>query len=119
MIAAPSGSKGSAFCTVKSMPFTLMLNMFLVQFFGDLAQRRIFRHTGIGKQDIKPTFSCLIGRKAVEIAELGHVPWGRYVFPISLTAVSSSVARRPVMKTYAPSGQTPSRSQVRCRCCRR
>ena len=27
MIAAPSGSKGSAFCTVKSRPLTLMLNI--------------------------------------------------------------------------------------------
>ena len=27
MITAPSGSKGSAFCTVKSKPLTLMLNI--------------------------------------------------------------------------------------------
>ena len=53
MIAAPSGISGSAFCTVNSIPFTLMLKIEVEKFFGDLAERRIFRDAGIGEHDIE------------------------------------------------------------------
>ena len=68
MIAAPSGSKGSAFWTVKSRPFTLMLNSSLIS-----PSAEYFATPG--KQDIKPALLLPdLGEQAVEIAELGHVP---------------------------------------------
>jgi hypothetical protein len=53
MIAEPSGISGSAFCTVNSIPFTLMPKIEFVEFLGDFAERCIFRHASIEIVEIR------------------------------------------------------------------
>ena len=48
--------------------------MGVVELFGDLAERRIFRDPGIGEDDIQPAFVLFDDREnAVEIVEVRHV----------------------------------------------
>src|SRR5262245_35288492 len=74
MIEAPSGSSGSAFCTVKSTPLHVDAEDRVVQLLGDRAQGRKLHDAGIGEDKVEP---ALLPRdlceEAIEVAEVRHV----------------------------------------------
>src|SRR5262245_14332963 len=80
---APSRSNGSAFWTVKSMPFTLVLNIVSKNSSVDRAERRIFRNPGVCEYDIQPALLIFDLRdQAIEIRQVRHIALnGGHVFP--------------------------------------
>jgi hypothetical protein len=101
IIEAPSGSSGSAFCTVKSKPFYIDVEGQVIELLGYLAEGSILRHTGIGEYDIELTLLARdLCEQAIKIAKVRHV--SSHAGYIS-TATANSGSRRPVMKTCAPS----------------
>ncbi len=74
MIDAPSGMSGRAFCTVKSVPFTLMSKCRSKCLLGDRAERRALGDAGVREQDVDVTAHLLDRREhAVEVVELRDV----------------------------------------------
>src|SRR6266404_3817955 len=75
MIEAPSGRSGSAFCTVKSRPFTLMLKDRVIELLGNGAERGELRDSGIGEHNIELALLPLdLCEETIQIAKVRHVP---------------------------------------------
>ena len=104
-IAAPAGISGSAFCTVKSVPFTL-----IPKYLSKCASVTCSSGTNspppaLAKRMSRRPFCCLMAskRRSRSARFATSLRIAVMLLPISFTAASSSAWRRPVMKTYAPS----------------
>src|SRR6266478_9539563 len=74
MIDAPSGNSGSAFCTVKSRPFTLMSKIASQCSSVILPKGGVLRNAGIGEHNIELALLPLdLREEAIKIAQVRHV----------------------------------------------
>src|SRR6267142_2438565 len=105
MIEAPSGSKGSAFCTVNSRPFTLPSKSESKCSSVILPRGATFNPPALANTMSSVPFSRVIcAKRRSRSPRFDTSPWTPVTWPpISLTAAANSGSRRPVMKTYAPS----------------
>src|SRR5215467_3971371 len=105
MIEAPSGSNGSAFCTVKSTPFTLMLKIESKNSSVIVPRGANFATPALAKTMSSLPFSRLIcAKRRSRSPRFDTSPWTPVTWrPISSTAAAVSGSRRPMMKTQAPS----------------
>src|SRR5713226_2351851 len=105
MIEAPSGSSGSAFCTVKRRPFTLMSKIESKSSSVILPKGAYFAIPAFANTISSLPFSRLIcAKRCSRSPRFDTSPCTPVTFlPISFTARANSGSRRPVMKTYAPS----------------
>ena len=73
-IAAPAGISGSAFCTVKSVPFTLIPKILVEVRLGNLFERHKLAATRVGKEDVEAAL-LLLDRveKAIQVGEVGDI----------------------------------------------
>jgi len=60
MMEPPSFRSGSAFCTVKSAPFTLMLNILSKWLFRHRFERSEFSQARVGEDDIDPPLALTV-----------------------------------------------------------
>src|SRR5579864_3960662 len=105
MTDAPSESRGSAFCTVKSTPFTFTSKVVSKSSSVILPIGAYFATPAFANRISSLPFCCLIcPYRRSRSGRLETSPRTPATFlPISLTAALNSASRRPVMKTYAPS----------------
>jgi hypothetical protein len=114
MIEAPSGINGSAFCTVKSVPFTLVSKRALhigvkdevVELLGDRSERGIPRHPGALANTMSslPLSRLTCAKRRSRSSKFDTSPCTPATFlPMSFTAASNPDCLRPVIKTNAPS----------------
>src|SRR5712672_363488 len=106
MIDAPSGISGSAFCTVKRRPFTLLLKS--ASYFSSVIVPN--GASGSAPPALANTISSLpfsrliCAKRRSRSPRFDTSPCTPVTFlPISFTAAANSCSRRPVMNTYAPS----------------
>src|SRR5262245_38327402 len=105
MIEAPSGSSGSAFCTVNRRPFTLTSKSASYSS-SVIVPRGAYRATpALAKTMSSLPFSRRIwANRRSRSSRFDTSPRTAVTScPTSLTAAASSGSRRPVMKTWAPS----------------
>src|SRR5438309_6924827 len=105
MLEAPSGIRGSAFCTVKRRPFTLMSKIESKCSSVILPRGANLAPPALAKTTSSLAFARLMCAKSRSRSpRFDTSPWRPLTFlPISFTAAANSGSRRPVMKTYAPS----------------
>lgn len=104
-IEPPSWSSRSAFCTVNRSPFTVIPNILskcasVIAPNGTNSQTPAFAN----KMSIWPFSFLIVAYNRSRSARFETWLWTPVTFrPISSTAASSSLCRRPVIKTWAPS----------------